>query len=420
MLASISKSEIKGKVAAPPSKSYTLRGLICAALARGESEIINPLGSDDTEAALDVLNKIGIKVIQMQDSWRVIGGNFRSPAGDLFCRESAVTLRFMTAISALIPGQCRLTSAPSLARRPIEPLITAMKQLGIDCRQNVDKSITVKGGPLKSKFTELPGNISSQYVSALLLISPFAENGMTIHLTTHLESQPYVNMTIECLGKFGIKVDISPDFREFKTKKQSYQTAKYRVEGDWTSASYLLAAGALAGQIEVTNLNPSSLQGDKAIAGYLLDMGASINVSDDSITVKKSKLRALKADMTDCTDLLPTVAILASAAEGTSELTGIARARLKESDRPSALAEGLIKMGIKVAEEENVLKITGSPAHGALIESRGDHRIAMAFSLLGAIAGGTVIDKAECVSKTYPEYWDTLKSIGGEVELNGK
>jgi 3-phosphoshikimate 1-carboxyvinyltransferase len=416
MQASISRSELKGKVTAPPSKSYTLRGVICAALARGESEIINPLGSDDTEAALDVLNRVGIKVIQNDDSWRVIGGNFRSPAGDLFCRESAVTLRFMTAISALIPGQCRLISAPSLAKRPLGPLVAALKQLGIDCRQNIDKSVTVKGGQIKGKFVELPGNISSQFVSALLLISPFAENSLTVRLTTRLESGPYVLMTMECLEKFGIRVEASPDSREFKTKKQAYQPSKYRVEGDWTSASYLLAAGALAGETEVLNLNPLSLQGDKAITGFLRDMGASILIKENSITIKKSKLKALKADMTDCTDLLPTVAILAAAAEGTSELTGIARARLKESDRPSALAEGLTKMGINVVEKENVLSITGSTAHGALIDSRGDHRIAMAFSLLGAVTGGTVIDKAECVSKTYPEYWDTLKSIGGIVK----
>ena len=434
MKASIQKSEIKGKVSAPPSKSYTLRGVICAALAKGESEIINPLGSDDTEAALDVLGKIGIKVAQGNDSWRVSGGNFTKPAEDLFCRESAVTLRFITAISALIPGQCRLTSSPQLARRPIEPLIQGMKQLGIDCRQEKDNSITVKGGKLKGGVTELPGNISSQYVSALLLISPFAEEGMTVRLTTNLESQPYVLMTIECLEKFGIKVTASPDFREYKIKKQSYRPAKYLVEGDWSSASYLLAAGALAGEIEVANLNPASLQGDKAIADYLRDMGAAITIKKNSVYVKKSKLKALKADLTDCTDLLPTVAVLAAAAEGTSELTGIERARLKESDRPSALAEGLTGMGIKVVEEKNKLIITGSPVlvrrdgsqtspstrtriRGTVIDTRGDHRIAMAFSLLGTVAGGTVMDDAECVSKTYPEYWETLKSIGGKVQV---
>lgn len=421
-------------MAAPPSKSYTLRGVICAALAQGESRIINPLGSDDTDAARDVLGKVGIGVTEDEDGWRVDGGYFKVPSEDLFCRESAVTLRFMTAISSLIPGRCHLTAAPSLARRPIEPLLKAMQHLDISCRQDADQAITVNGGRLRGGLTELPGNISSQYVSALLLISPFAEEGMTVRLTTNLESQPYVQMTTECLDKFGIKVLASSDFREYRIKKQRYKPADYIVEGDWSSASYLLAAGALAGEIEVTNLNPKSLQGDKAIAGYLKQMGADIAIKKGSLVVKKSRLKALEADLADCTDLLPTVAVLAATAEGTSRLTGIARARLKESDRPSALAEGLTRMGIDVVESEDRLVITGSLSElsgfgvrrgipgleASSIDSRGDHRIAMAFSLLGLVAGSTIIDDAECVSKTYPEFWETVKSIGGEVELNGK
>jgi len=432
MRASICKSEIKGKVSAPSSKSYTLRGLVCAALAKGESEIIQPLGSDDTEACQVILNKIGVKVKPRMNSWQVTGGGFREPTEDMFCRESAVTLRFMTAISALIFGQCRLTSARSLSRRPIQPLILAMKQLGIDCHQEEDKSIIVRGSELKGGVTELPGNISSQFVSALLLISPFADEGIKIKLTTPLESQPYVMMTMECLEKFGIKVEVSKDFREFMTSKQTYQPAKYRVEGDWSSASYLLALGALSGEVEVENLNLESLQGDKVILELLKQMGASITSSNNSIRVQKSQLRAIEADLTDCTDLLPTVAVLAASAEGTSRLTGIKRARLKESDRPSALSEGLEAMGIDVHEEQNDLTITGSPVivlgerrtgsqvRDSVIDTKGDHRIAMAFSLLGSVVGNIVIENAECVSKTYPEFWDTLKNIGGEVMIDGK
>ncbi|MFC1953059.1 3-phosphoshikimate 1-carboxyvinyltransferase [Chloroflexota bacterium] len=420
MIASIYRSEIKGKVIAPPSKSYTLRGLICAALAKGNSEIIQPLGSDDTEAAIAVLNKIGTRVLQEEGSWKVSGSYFTVPTEELYCRESAVTLRFMTAISSLIPGQSRLTSSPSLSRRPIEPLIQALKQLGIDCSQEKDGTIIVNESRSKGGIVCLPGNISSQFVSALLLISPLAEEGISIRLTTPLESQPYVLMTIECLKKYGVKVNYSGDFREFTTLKQDYQPAKYRVEGDWSSASYLLALGALAGSVEVANLNLESLQGDKAILGLLGDMGASITTDKDSIIIKKSDLTAINTDLTDCTDLLPTVAILAATAKGTSVLTGIERARLKESDRPSALSEGLKKMGVEVTEANNKLTITGPPAREAAIDTRGDHRIAMAFSLLGIKYGKTKIHDAECVSKTYPEYWDTLKSIGGEVKTNGK
>jgi 3-phosphoshikimate 1-carboxyvinyltransferase len=421
MKASISKSEIKGKVMAPSSKSYTIRGLMCAALAKGESAIIHPLGSDDTEASSDVLSKVGVRILQQEDSWQVSGGDFCEPDTDLFCRESAATLRFMTAICSLVPGKCRLTSSPSLSERPITPLVEALRQLGIDCHQDGAASVVVHGGKLKGGITELPGNVSSQYVSALLLISPLAEEGIKIRLTTPLESQPFVLMTLECLRRFGIRVNCSPDLREFETPRQRYKPAKYVVEGDWSSASYLLALGALSGEVAVENLNPESLQGDKAIVNLLQDMGAPVNIGQDSVTVGKSPLKAIRADLTDCIDLLPTVAVLAAAADGVSEFTGIERARLKESDRSSAVKEGLKEglegMGIKVVEERNRLTITGSPPKGALIDSQGDHRIAMAFSLLGAVVGGTVIEGAECVSKTYPEFWETLKSLGGKVKL---
>ena len=209
----------------------------------------------------------------------------------------------------------------------------------------------------------------------------------------------------------------SKDLREFETVKQRYKPTKYRVEGDWSSASYLLALGALSGEVEVENMNSESEQGDKVILDFLKAMGASITAGKNSVTVRKSRLKAIRANLSDCIDLLPTVAILAATADGVSEFTGIERARLKESDRVAAVREGLEGMGIKVKEERNRLTITGSPAKGAVIDTKGDHRIAMAFSLLGVIAGGTTIKDAECVTKTYPEFWETLKKLGGKVKL---
>ncbi len=421
MKASISKSEIAGKVIAPPSKSYTIRGLMGAALTKGKSEIIHPLSSDDTEASLNVLSKVGIHVYQEGNSWQVVGGDFCKPDTDLFCGESAATLRFMTAICSLIPGKCKLCSGPSLSKRPVKPLVQALRQLGVNCScQGELPPVTVEGGRLKGGLTELPGNISSQFVSALLFIAPFAEEGMEIRLTTPLESRPFVLMTLECLNMFGIKVKFARDLRRFEIVKQTYKPTKYRVEGDWSSASYLLALGALSGEVEVENLNPESLQGDKVIVDFLRDMGALVETNKNSITVKRSRLNGIKADLSDCIDLLPTMVVLAAAADGVSEFTGIERARLKESDRVSAVKEGLERMGIKVIEEINKLTVAGSAPKGSVIDTRDDHRIAMAFSVLGSVAGGIIVDGAECVSKTYPEFWDILKSIGGEVKIDGK
>ncbi len=419
MRVSISKSTISGHAIAPSSKSYTIRGLFCAALAKGDSEIIHPLASDDTGASIDVLTKVGVRVVQQQDSWQISGGNFRKPEVELFCRDSALTFRFMTAIASIIPGQCHLTAGLSLGRRPIEPLIQALQQLGVDCHYQVKPSgVVVNGTKLAGGITSLSGDISSQFVSALLLISPFATEGMAIRITTPLESQSFVLMTLECLKLFGIEVKASSDLRELKTVGQVYRPAKYIVEGDWTSASYLLALGALGGNVIVGNLNPESLQGDKCIIGFLKDMGAMVTIDHNSIRVKKSRLKAIQANLNDCIDLLPTLAVLAAVAEGQSQFRGVARARLKESNRISAVKEGLERMGIKDAEAEDKLNITGASPKGAIIDSKNDHRIAMAFSLLGILAGGTTIEQAECVSKTYPKFWETLKSIGGEVKID--
>ena len=421
MKISIGRSEVSGCVAAPSSKSYTIRGLMCAALAKGKSTINRPLESDDTDAAVDVLEKIGVDIEQKLDLWSVSGGCFHQPDSDLYCRESAATLRFMTAIASVVPGKARLSSSVSLSRRPIEPLVEALWQLGIDCQYEAGTNIiSIKGGNVKGGSVFLPGNISSQYVSALLLVGPLFENGITISLTTPLESKPYVEMTIECLRAFGIEVNTSLYFTEFTVLKQQYRPTKYPIEGDWSSASYLLALGALTGEIMVDNLNPGSLQGDKRLLDSLRQMGVDITIKNTEVIVRRSKLRAIKVDMTDCIDLLPTIAVLAAMAEGTSELTGIARARLKESDRVLSVKEELSKAGVTVRETTDCLTIVGTKPRGGQFDSHGDHRIAMALSLIGVVTGDTVINGAECVSKTYPSFWQELARLGVTVKIYGE
>jgi 3-phosphoshikimate 1-carboxyvinyltransferase len=419
MQVSIGRSEISGAVMAPSSKSYTIRSLMCAALAPGPSELVYPLAADDTEAASSVLNDIGVKVVRGEPSWGVSGGSFHEPAGDLNCSESAATLRFMTAIAAAVPGISRLTAKPSLARRPIAPLIDALRQLHVECDQDTTNGIVkVRGGLLKGGSTMLPGNISSQYVTALLLLAPLMDNGVSILLTTPLESRPYVEMTIECLNRFGIQITPSADFRQFRIEKQTYKPARYVVEGDWSSISYWLALGAVAGNVEVTNIHSASLQGDKVLVDFVRAMEASVVATADSVRVARSRLKGISANLTDCIDLLPTVAIIAALANGTTELTGIARGRLKESDRVASVRQELQKAGVTVTEQENRLTIVGGRPRGSTFDSHGDHRIAMALSILGVVCGDTVISGAECVAKTYPEYWETLKRLGGKVDIS--
>jgi 3-phosphoshikimate 1-carboxyvinyltransferase len=434
MKISINKSHVKGKVGVPSSKSMMLRALMCAALARGESEIIHPLVCDDSNAAADVLGKCGVDIRKEGDVWRVRGGDLHAPDQELNCGESATTMRFMTAICSMIPGKHRLVGGTSLSTRPIKSLVEALKMVGV--RASIEGKTTppvvVDGGLLKGGLAELPGNVSSQFVSALLLIAPFARKEMSIRLTTPLTSKPYVLMTLWCLRQFGVHV--SRDFDKFVVKGQKYTPARFEVEGDWSSASYLLALGAVSEGIEVQNLKTTSLQGDRVILDFLRSMGAKVRVASDSITIREGTLKAIQTDLTDCIDLLPTMAVLAAMANGKSVFTGIERARIKESNRVAAVKDGLVKMGIAVVEDKDSLTITGikTPKKGGddekkeeenvdpfegtnksvVIDSHHDHRIAMAFGVLGTAVGNVTIDGAEHVTKTYPDFWDALKYLG--------
>jgi 3-phosphoshikimate 1-carboxyvinyltransferase len=368
-----------------------------------------------------VLRQIGTNVRQLKASWSVTGNEFTAPSNELFCGDSAATFRFMTALCSIIPGTSKLTAGPSLGKRPVGPLIDALRQLGVKCSANGNlPPVTIEGGRLAGGTTSLPGDVSSQYVSALLLVAPFAQNTMTVKLTTPLESRPYVMMTLDTMQWYGVTVAFNESMDEFTIEPQRYDPSVYTVEGDFSSASYLLALGALAGKVEVTSLPVETMQADRMILPFLQEMGASIKRNRKSIIVTQSKLKAIKTDLTDCIDLLPTMAVLAAASEGTSVFTGIARARVKESDRIAAMREGLARLGIRTTEEKDRLTVTGGKFAGTRIDSKNDHRIAMAFSLLGVLQGSVTIDGAECVTKTYPEYWDVLKGLGGEVNLIGK
>jgi 3-phosphoshikimate 1-carboxyvinyltransferase len=425
MKITVKKSQVKGRVRVPPSKSQTIRGLMCAALAGGESEIIDPLTCEDTDAAVAVLSRVGIQIQREKELWRVRGGTLRAPDTDLFCGESATTLRFMTAICSLIPGKCRLVGGPSLSKRPVKSLIQALKGLGVKCSvAGETPPVTVEGGTLKGGVTELPGNISSQFVSALLLIAPFAQEAVSIRLTTELTSRPYVSMTLQCLKEFGINVRTEPD--RFVVPRQRYQPTRFQVEGDWSSASYFLSLGAVSEGVEVENLSNSTLQGDRVMLDFLSSMGAKVKIAGNSVNVSQARLRAIRADLADCIDLLPTMAVLAALADGTSELTGIERGRIKESNRVAAVKEGLERMGVTVTEDRDRLTVAGltTPRRATdevtVIDSGDDHRIAMAFGVLGTVVGGVAITGAECVAKTFPNFWDTLKSLGGKLEINGE
>ncbi|MCL1885945.1 MAG: 3-phosphoshikimate 1-carboxyvinyltransferase [Dehalococcoidia bacterium] len=413
----ICKSEAHGILDAPSSKSYTIRALMCAALSPGQSYIRHALASDDTLAACDVLQSVGISVWKSEYGWRVSGGTFKRPDGELFCRNSAATLRFMAAIAALVPGTIRLVPGEGLAKRPVEPLVCALSQLGVECRLD-GPVVLVEGGNFPGGNVEMPGDISSQFISAILMAGSLSQKGVSIRLSTALASRPYVDMTMECLKKFGVRVSATPSMDEFSVAKQEYRPTDLTIEGDWSQASYFMALGILCGESITTNLNAESLQGDRVALALMQRMGARFSVRRSSVMAQKSYLHGINADLSNCIDLLPTLAVLAAVADGSSCFSNIQAARLKESNRVEALCQELHKMGIRTREEENSLTVIGGQPHGAEIDSHADHRLAMAFGVLGCAVGETVIHGAECVDKTYPKFWQALASLGAKVESN--
>lgn len=415
----IEASKIKGRVTAPSSKSYTIRALFAAALAGGTSQLINPLYSDDTSAAISVLKNLGATITQNSNGLQVSGGPLSVSADPLKCRDSAATLRFATAICANLPGVSVLESGPSLEKRPILPLLEVLRTLGADFNYK-NNLITIYGKPLEGGSHVISGDLSSQFVSALLFIAPLLKQSSAFQLDSPPRSRPYIEMTIETLRNFAVQVSTSSDYTLFKLSPQAYRPAVVTIEGDWSSAGYLLALGAIAGEVAVEGLDLMSLQGDKALIRILQKMGALILPDSNSVTVHASQLHAISFDMSQCIDLLPTTAVLAAVADGSTRLTGIARARLKESNRVEAVCKELGKLGIKVEEGRDTLVIHGGSPQSGVIDGYNDHRIAMAFGILALKVGGITITGANCVSKTFPDFWDILKMLGGKIKIENE
>ena len=271
-------------------------------------------------------------------------------------------------------------------------------------------------GRIRGGEASIRGDISSQFVSALLFVAPLTDRKTVVNVTTQLESKAYVSMTMDTQRLFGVDVKASEDMSAYTVSGQKYSPAELTVEGDWSSAAFLLAAGAMSGGVTVGNLNMESKQPDMAILDVLGSMGAILDRHDSSIHVREATLKGLTLDMTDCPDLFPVVAALCATASGTSTLTGIRRLQFKESDRIAAMAEGLKRMGVRTALDEDTFTIEGGRPKGSMVSPHQDHRIAMAFTVLGLAADGeTVITDAECVSKSYPGFWEDIESIGAEI-----
>jgi 3-phosphoshikimate 1-carboxyvinyltransferase len=400
--------------------------LIAAALSQGNSKVSNPLASEDTEATLRAVRALGAKVTTAKDFWEVKGVNLLHGAKEpIDCGESGATLRFMIPVVALASGPSVFVLGSGLAKRPVVPLLQALKQLGVEAhaeKVGAKAGIRVSGGGIKGGKTSMLGDVSSQFVSGLMFACPLAKSETELTITTPLESKSYVRMTEDVLANHGVKVEISEDFNKVTIPAgQVYKALDQCVPGDFSSAAFLLAAAAITkSQVSVKNLDYTSKQGDKQILGVLKKMGVAGNVCPDSIEIVGSgeTLDAFDVDAREMPDLVPVCAALACFADGVSVIHDAQRLRLKESDRLTSVFTEIGKMGADITITHDSLTVKGPcKLRGAVIDSHSDHRVAMACAVAALRAEGeTVIQNAECVRKSYPQFFHDLRLLGAKVD----
>jgi len=431
--AKVGISVFKGEVLAPPSKSYTHRAVVMASLAE-QTIVKRPVLSADTAATIRACRALGAVIREKGDSLIVDGvkGKPSVPDSIIDVANSGTTLRLLMAVSALCDGTTVLTGDDSIRKRPNTPLIDVLNQLGasvISTRDNGMAPIEVKG-PMTGGEAVMDGSISSQFFSALLMACPLCRTRTVVKVDGELKSRPYVEITIEMLESAGIEIELVEDDKGHLSfiipPKQSYELTEYTVytvPGDFSSASYLLAAGALAGGgagdgITVGGLYPNK-QGDAAIIPILQDMGANLewNQEQGEVRVNKSQLTGVTVDVGMTPDLVPTLAVLGALSGGEMVIENAEHVRYKETDRLHAMTVELTRMGVDITEEPDRLVIRGGGLHGARVSGWHDHRIVMALSVAGMVAGDTVIDTAESVDISYPGFFEAMKSLGGDITL---
>jgi 3-phosphoshikimate 1-carboxyvinyltransferase len=411
------RSQVEASLALPGSKSYTHRALIAAALASGESVLANVLKAEDTELTARALAKLGAGIDWQGQTVRVRGTGMRfDPVYEpIFLGNSGTSMRFLTAVAALGQWTYCLTGTPRLCERPMGELLEALKSLGVQVTSEKGDNcppVTVQGGGFRGGKTALSGAVSSQYLSALLLIGPLAPLGLEIDITGELVSRPYVDITLAVLGAFGVTYSREAYRRFVLPGGQSYHSREYDIEADASSASYFWAAAALTGgRVTIANLDLESVQGDIDFLSVLARMGCHLNSSPVGLTVEGGPLRGIQMNMSAMPDLVPTLAVLAAFAEGETLVNGVAHLRHKESNRLAAVVTELRKMGITAEETPDGLRIIGGAPQGAEIDTYSDHRIAMSFAVAGLRTPGVVIRDPDCVAKSFPDFWEYFEKL---------
>jgi 3-phosphoshikimate 1-carboxyvinyltransferase len=414
---------VVAEVRVPPSKSIANRALICAALVDGTSEITGVAPGDDTNAMIDCLERLGCGIgLKGTDSARIAdisgtSGVFPRQPMDLPTKLAGTTSRFVTALASLGGGPFTIDGDPPLRRRPMAPLHDALVALGvtIEAGESWGHLPVTVAGPLRgADAVMMPGDVSSQYITALMLIGPYIPGGLHLWLSTPPVSASYLDITAAVMAAFGV-ADVDVSGRRVLVKPGSYQPTAFTVEPDASSASYPLAAAAMVGgSVCVRGLGDSSVQGDARFVDVLASMGCIVSTGLDTVVMRRrdTPLRGVDIDMSDMSDLVPTLAVVATQAVTPTRITGVGFIREKESDRLGDLADELRKTGADVLVEDDGLLVRPTDLlHGARLGTHHDHRLAMAFGLLGLVVDGIEVADPGVVSKSWPGFWDVLESI---------
>lgn len=406
---------VNASLEVPGSKSLTQRALIAAALADGRSTLIGPLESEDTQYSSSALIQMGV-VIDKQFNWLVEGrkGLIGPTETSVYLGNNGTATRFLTSVASLGHSPYLIDGDPRMYQRPIGPLVAALRGWGADIvavRGTDCPPLQISGCGLEGGMTVLPEGKSSQYLSSLLLVAPYARTPAQLRVEGEVLSKPYVAMTLSVMEAFGIEVECAPDFSSFSIPQGCYRAREYRIEGDASNASYFWAAAAVSGgKVTVTNVPVPSLQGDAMLVPLLGRMGCEVTKTGDGITVQGSdSLEGIRVDMGDMPDVVPTLAVVAAFARGKTVIENIAHLRIKECDRLSAVVTELGKLGVKVEEQEASMVIHGdggSGLHGAEIHTYEDHRMAMSLAVAGLRISGVRITGENCVAKSFPDFWE--------------
>lgn len=411
MKKSVSPSKIIGAISAPPSKSYMQRAVAVALLAQGKTKILNPSYCNDALAALEIAEALGAKIKKEADFVEIDGG-LDLKSNQLNCGESGLSMRMFSPIASLFDQEITLNGEGSVLTRPVNMVEEPLKKLGVNVTSNNGLLPLKINGPIKNGVVEIDGSISSQFLTGLLITLPVFQKNSVVEVE-NLKSKPYIKMTLDVMYDFGVSVS-NFDYKIYKILgDQKYTPTEYAIEGDWSGVAFPLVAAAINGNIEVDRLKVNSFQADRAILEVLEKAGANMKVEGDKITVSKSELKGFQFDATHCPDLFPPLVALAAHCKGMSSIKGMVRLIFKESDRAKVLKEEFSKLGVQIEVFSDKMIIHGGGVVGGVVHSNNDHRIAMAAATIAVKSRRPVIiEDAECVAKSYPNFFDDFKKLG--------